>query len=261
MESAAGSESSKLTFLALRLQSPGRPVHLLLDTVAFPSHRNSLASLLCGDWFLGKYAHNYFARELLPTSPRHQQIVQELGISASSVCLSCWHNRRTAITEDEIHVICHCPEHERARRTFLDIVGPSHSLNSTQDFLALLANPGTRVAKEIGILLTRIRQTRRKRKLQWEHYSHDFLASSFAVRRAAWRMKRRPTCRHGILFSKLPATGCPCMASHTTDSDWSSACFMPALSHKLKTIVAKPFNKDEFMRLALLQHRARQLGW
>ena len=54
VSSSTESPTSKMALMALCLQSPGPPLHLALDQVALPSHRTAVASLLCGDWFLGK---------------------------------------------------------------------------------------------------------------------------------------------------------------------------------------------------------------
>ena len=62
IDTAVVSESSKLGFIALRLQSAGPPIHLALDQILVPSHRTAVASFLCADWFFGKYARNYFAK-------------------------------------------------------------------------------------------------------------------------------------------------------------------------------------------------------
>ncbi len=56
VDAAITSETSKMGVLALRLQHPGPPVHITLDGIAIPSHRAALASFLCADWFLAKFA-------------------------------------------------------------------------------------------------------------------------------------------------------------------------------------------------------------
>ncbi len=261
VEAGSSSDSSKLTFLALRLQAPGRPIHLLLDGVARPVHRAALASFLCSDWFFGKHARNYFAKNLLPALPRHLAFVNDLSLSANTVCLACWHSRRQLALEDEFHVICACPEYRKARSTFLQQVSPTFALDSSQDLLNVLSCSNPLVLNALGSFLARVRQNRRQLKLKLERYSNAVLTSSFAVKRAAWRFKGRPSCRHGVLFGTLPPDGCRCMATHSEDSDWQAARYMPALDHELKIIVAKPFLREQFVRLVTLQHRARTLGW
>ena len=47
--SSVASASSKLALLAQRLQSPGPPIHLLLDQVPLTTRRSAMMSLFCGD--------------------------------------------------------------------------------------------------------------------------------------------------------------------------------------------------------------------
>ena len=51
------------------------------------------------------------------------------------------------------------------------------------------------------------------------------------------------------------------MASESVQGDSDNARFMPSLDHELKAIVAVRFNRESFERLAVLQARARLLGW
>ena len=258
---ATASNTSKLTLLSLRLQAPGRPLHFVLDQLLHLAHRSALSSLLCCDWFFGKHAQNYFARNLLPALPRHQDAIDEAGVERSSICLACWHFRRYIVMEDEFHVLCNCPEYDKGRRALLHAIGPDLQLNTQQDVLHLLSGTMPSATQAFGVFLTRTRQVRRKLKLKLEDLSNSFEASSFAARRAAWRMRRKPACRHGVLFAQLPPGGCRCMAGSTEEADWQHARFMPALCHTLKAIIVKPFDLDDFEHLSALQSRARTLGW
>ena len=87
------------------------------------------------------------------------------------------------------------------------------------------------------------------------------LGQSFAVRRAAWRFKRKYACRHGVLCSAMPVGGCKCMDSSSTPADWANAEFMPTLSEELEIIVATKFDLESFVRLGALQAQMRQMGW
>ena len=177
------------------------------------------------------------------------------------VCLACWHLRRYIVLEDEFHVLCSCPEYDKVRRALMHALAPDFHLNTLQDVLHLLSGATPSATEAFGIFLARARQTRRKLKLKLEDFSRTLEASSFAARRAAWRMRRKPACRHGVLFTRLPASGCRCMARSSEDADWQHAKFMPALCHTLKAIIAKPFEFDDFEHLSVLQNRARSLGW
>ena len=60
----------------------------------------------------------------------------------------------------------------------------------------------------------------------------------------------------------MPENGCKCMAMSTSsESDWEHAHYMPVPSHDLKIIVAAPFQRDRFKRLAALQHMTQSWGW
>ena len=99
-------------------------------------------------------------------------------------------------------------------------------------------------------------------KIIFERLNDQVASKGFAVRRAAWKLKKRPCCRHGVLFSSLPEDGCKCMPTPSSlEADWEHAKFMPALDHDLKIIVAVPFQLDKYIKLATLQHTARNLGW
>ena len=47
----------------------------------------------------------------------------------------------------------------------------------------------------------------------------------------------------------------------TLETDREQAKFMPGLDHDLKIIVAAPFQLDNYIKLATLEHTARSLGW
>ena len=138
---------------------------------------------------------------------------------------------------------------------------PGFSLDNTQDVLRIFSGASPSVINALGVFLSRIRQIRRRLKLRLEQCNKQLESTSFHVKRAAWKWKKRPTCRHGILFSQLPPGGCQCMGLHSDPSVWKFVCYMPALSSELKILVAVPFDRDNFVHLAVLQHKARQLGW
>jgi len=259
--STTNSSHSKSLLLALRLQTPGLPLHLALDAVALPANRSALASFLCADWSMGVHACNYFARNLLPALPRHQASVQNAGVERNSVCLACWHFRRDLVIEDEFHVTCVCPEYRRERSAFLLGATLTVALNTLNDMMAIMFGSDLGTSMAFSSFLGRARQTRRHLKLRFERLSKLAETRSFATKRAAWRMKGRPSCRHSVLFLSSPPGGCKCMALHSDTSDWDLARFMPCLSHDLKMVVATAFDRDTFERLALLQSRSGQIGW
>ena len=125
VQTVAANESSKLCLLSTRLHHSGPPLHFSLASIPLPSHRQALASLLSGDWFLAVHAHNYFAKALSPKSATHMAQVQDGGAQAGTVCLSCWHFRRQVFKEIEYHVLCVCPEYSHARQQFLHSLEPN----------------------------------------------------------------------------------------------------------------------------------------
>ena len=177
------------------------------------------------------------------------------------MCLACWHFRRTVTLEDEFHVVCVCPEHQRSRLRLAAQLPDNLPLNSRLELCKLLSSSDTGILSAIGEFLVNVRQQRRKLKLTFEWLDDRVRTKSFAVKRAAWQLKRKPSCRHGVLFSHLPAGGCKCMAAASTDDDWQHARLMPALDPETKYVIAVPFARQTFRRLAEVQAQARSLGW
>ena len=171
-------------------------------------------SFFCADWALGKHAHNYFAKNLLPHTRHQLDNIQGALESTSAVCLPCWHFRRHAVLEDEFHILCACPEYSNMRQEFLLQSPDGTTLDTHTDMLQAFS--GQRLQEAMGNFLHRVRQRRRKLKLLLERYDRQFAVQSYAVRRAAWRFKRRFACRHGVLFSVLPAGGCKCMSINSS---------------------------------------------
>ena len=224
-----------------------------------PHHNDAYTSMLSGDWFLGRYAHNCFARNLLPRLPQHANIITGCIDDASTVCLACWHFRRTVFTEDEQHIVHSCPEYARARAELYHAIG--EPISNTNDALDLLCTSQEHHLRAIARFLAQARQIRRRNKCTLESLSHQVGTINFAAKRAAWRFKGKWACRHGVLFSRAPPGGCRCMAISTEPSEWQLARFMPQLDHRLKCLVATPFDLPTFVRLATLQARSRQLNW
>ena len=106
--------------------------------------------------------------------------------------MACWHLRRYIVLEDEFHVLCSCPEYDKARRALIHALAPDFHLNTLQDVLHLLSGATPSATEAFGIFLARAKQTRRKLKLKLEDFSRTLEASSFAARRAAWRIRRKP---------------------------------------------------------------------
>ena len=163
--------------------------------------------------------------------------------------------------EDEFHVLCVCPEYAKPRADLLDQLAEQFTLNSTNDLLQLISTCDAVTMRAVGSFLVRVRQTRRRLKNSFEQLNEKFNVHSFASKRVAWRLRGKASCRHGVLFAQLPASGCKCMNTDSTDMDWIHAKHMPALSASLKCIVAVRFDRHTFKRLAVLQAEARAMQW
>ena len=115
--------------------------------------------------------------------------------------------------------------------------------------------------ESISRFLARARQIRRRFKILFEKYQLQLETRSFVAKRAAWRLRGKPSCRHGVLFAHTPPNGCKCLSASTVPEDWESARLMPSLNTELKAIVTVPFNLGTFTRLGTLQAQARRYGW
>ena len=258
---ATASDTSKMSMLAFRLQQPGPPMHITLDSFALPNQRAAVASFLCADWFFGKHAKNYFARNLLPKTGPHLARIEEVGIDPRSVCLACWHHRRQVFLENEFHSVCVCPFLGKARQDLLHELPDGFALDRQTDICRLLSSGNKDFMKPVGDFFIRARQIRRKHKCIFERLNEGIATKSFACKRAAWRLRGKKSCRHVVFFTTLPSDGCKCMAQHSSDEDWQNARYMPALDPELKLIVAVPFSKTSYTRLSMLQAEARRLSW
>ncbi len=237
------------------------------DWVGPPANRSALLSLFCGDWSLGHYAANYFAKNLLPQQPEHLQRAATLGLDSSRVCLHCWHYNRNLVEEDEAHVLVDCPAHGNAREELAEALSlrvalALHTAKSSKD--KLLTILGSQCASDwiaIGRFLSKVRQARRKAKLKFERLAKDLLARSYVQRKALWRSQGKAVCRHGVFWNKPVATHCPCMSNSVDALDWLDAALMPALEHETRTLVVTPFDCQYFSRMGILQAEMRRLGW
>ena len=160
-----------------------------------------------------------WCRRPQPRLKEHERLV------AQKICLACWHHRREAFFENDYHVLCVCPEDAAARQEFMS---SGIALDQHSDMMRALQCNNKAEAERLAKFLVRTRQIRRKLKVAFEKHNETVLKNSFAAKRAAWRLKGRPCCRHGVLFTRLPDSGCKCMTMSTSsESDWEHARFMP----------------------------------
>ena len=116
---AADSPYGKTHVAAVILECGGPSLEVALGCVSFPGHAAALAGFITGEFFLGRYAGNYFAKGLLPSQNRHRGHLHALGLEASWICLHCWTHERILHLEDEAHMIFDCGLLLHQRRTLL----------------------------------------------------------------------------------------------------------------------------------------------
>ena len=262
-------QHSKTALLAKRLLSPGPALHTALDWVGPVSHRAALTSLLVGDWFLGEYSGNYFAKNLLPHSPAHLRTAGSSGIEPSRVCLHCWFTEKSMMLEDVSHTFWDCPRYWREREDFILELPPRlgellAACPAGKDrLLAVMESLDPPVWEALGKYAARIRQSRRKMRTEYEHKSAQVAKKSFDYKRTEWRRFGRKVCRHGVFFMQRPSRACPCLDhdSNLREDEWRLARMMPMIDVDLQIIVAAPFDLKSFQRLGILQAELRQKGW
>jgi hypothetical protein len=256
---------AKTAILYLKLRHQGPPLHIALDWVGSRTNRAAVAALFGGDFFLGRYAGNYFAKGLLPGRRYHSELATS-NLGPSRVCLHCWHYSRELHLEDESHVLFACPAGTRERRIFLSEVSDkcacdlARATTSQESLIAVFASQRPEDWTAFGKLIGRIRQLRRKMKDAMAKLSGTKMRVEFGAMKHAWKREGKSVCRHGVFFDMAQLDSCPCL-SVPGEADWSNAVLMPALHPTLKCIVTDTFNEFEYRRLGVLQAEARRLRW
>ena len=254
--------NAKTSLLSIRLTTPGPSMPCLLEFIGLGLHRQAVGALFSGDWFLGRYAGNYFAKDFIPNTPVQLERARECGVDPSRVCLHCWHSRREAVLEDELHALWLCPRYDDARAHFLAalLASTRAALVATQGasgrFAVMLASSFPVDWQAFAHFAHRVRQSMRLMRIEFETRVRKFMKSSFIVRKAAWRSKGRAVCRHGTFFNVAHAGfRCPCLSgAPDTSPSWQNAVLMPAIDTDLRRIVAVPFVAANRQRLRPLQH-------
>ena len=239
---------------------------MALDWVGARLHRAAICALFGGEFFLGRYAGNYYAKELIPKQRRHLVELSSLGIEPSRVCLHCWHVFRKAHLEDETHVLFHCPAYATQRRGFLSEVSAecaSKISTNDPDHTAINVVLSSQIAVDwqaLGRFLSRVRQIRRRRRLELQRIAERYKTLHFDNIRRQWKREGRYVCRHGVFFTVPPVGECPCL-SPQHEADWALAVLMPVLHDELKCIVADTFDPHQYQRLGVLQAEMRRRNW
>jgi hypothetical protein len=222
---------------------------------------------LCGDWFLAKYANNFFAKSFVPQPERVQQLATQ--VEPENVCLTCWHDLRRPIPEDETHVCMRCPLYGKARQDMLAALKPDtwETVSETPDdhdkLLVIMSSLHSSDWDAFDLFTTRIAQIRRATRKKFEQREARLLAKGFANQRRQWRASGQYVCRHGVFFAAPPNMLCACIgpASCTDKSVWWKARWMPHLDADLKAITIVPFQLNGLRRLGVIQAEMKKKGW
>ena len=184
---------AKTALLYKKLQLPGSPLRVALDWVGPRAHRAAICALYGGELFLGRYAGNYYAKELIP-SQRHQLVeLSRLGIEPSRICLHCWHFFQKAHLEDETHALLRCPAYAAQRRDFLFEVSTecSAKISAQESDLTriniLVASQNALGWQSLGRFLARIRQIRRKMRIEFSRIAQTLAKLSFETIWCEWK--------------------------------------------------------------------------
>ena len=256
----------KLQLVASTLHHQTYTLSTAMTYIDIPGHRAAVSAFVAGDFFLGRYAGNYFAKKLLPTNPRYASRLAAAELDGSRICLHCWSTSRSLFLEDEAHVLVECPlyrlQREDLQRELAESTrAPYKTKESKKEILALLLNTDRQQDwKGLGKFLARVRQLRRKMRRNMQHRCADYESRCFDSVKAHWKREGRHVCRHGVFFGAGFRAPCPCLSPAST-ADWSTAILMPALDTNLKCIVTDSFDRSEFMRLGLLQAELRRRQW
>ena len=256
----------KTAALLMKAQLPGPPLHVVLDWTGPPAHRAAISALFAGDLFLGRYAGNYFAKSLLPTSATHLSQIVRRGLEPSRVCLFCWLNFRIAHLDDETHILLNCPAYASPRRDFIMEVAAQLStylLGNAQDgskFKAVIASHCPQDWKALGRFIARLRQSRRQLRTTMTSKDKRYVQQAFHNQREAWRKSGKHVCRHGVFFNTCHRIECPCLAV-PSEAGWTPAVLMPTISDEFKSIVIDTFDRHDFRRLGQLQAELKRRNW
>ena len=113
----------------------------------------------------------------------------------------------------------------------------------------------------MGRYTARLRQSRRRMRLDFQIRTSKLKSNGFHARKAAWISSGHTVCRHGTFFETLAAGfQCPCMSVPPGQGDrWSTAKYMPEIDADLMKLVVKPFNATTWRKLRPLQNQLRAI--
>ena len=203
------------------------------------SQTAAVTAFFSGDFFLGRYCGNYFARPLLPTSRKHKEEVVVLGIEANRLCLHCWHESRNFHLEDEAHVIAMCPLYSAQRGDLeKEITSELATLwcaatTAEAKLQALFSSRNAKDWRATGRFLARVRQIRRSMKVRMQKRCEIRARNNYTTLLRQWRREGKYVCPHGVFFDTLIPIECPCLRA-PSNADWRRAILMPCPGHGLE---------------------------
>jgi len=262
--STFGRHAAKLQLMALKCTSPGPPLDIILNWIALPTHRAALSALFCGDFFLARYAANYFANGLVPQNASLQRELASVGLEADRVCLHCWKVHNKVSLEDEAHVLLDCTCYSQCRSTFVACLDETNQAllcglaPSIEKLVAIFGSHEAAVWQSFASFCSRIRQLRRSLRADFQQKQRFIEKNSFHSRRKEWMQQGRFVCRHGVFWKKHTGTMCKCMAA---DADWKGAAYMPFLDMETKAVVVKPFQEASLRRIGQIRAELRRRQW
>ena len=253
---------AKTAVLYEKLCNPGPPLHTALDWVGPRCHRAAIAGFFAGEFFLGRYAGNFFAKPLLPTGRRHLSELAAADLQPSRVCLHCWHLHRQSHLEDERHVLFICPAYAGPRNDFLSEASAELTieLSDSPQPAAMFKSHNHLDWAALGRYLARIRQIRRRIKIEMQRRCEMRARLDIAVMRRQWKREGKSICRHGVFFATPHISTCPCLQP-PLEADWSTARMMPVPHEDLKCITVDTFEQWSFRRLGVIQAELRRRRW
>jgi hypothetical protein len=259
-------QHTKTALLEHSFSASAPSLSLALDWAGPASHVAALAALFSGDFFLARYAGNFFAKSLIPSSKRIKAILAERGIQPSRICMTCWWQHSQLHLEDEAHLIFHCPLYAGQRRDLFLEFSAQHSARiqseskDSDKLSSIFSSMAPTDWAALARFLARARQLRRKMKLQMHKQTLLRESCCFTEQRSRWRAHGKFVCRHGVFFDSISKVACPCLEVKS-NAIWIDAVKMPAMDFDLKCLIAVPFDECNFQRLSILQAECRKFNW
>ena len=266
LEKSMASPFSKVTMTSEVLQTAGPTLSTILAWIEDPGHASAVTSFFAGDFFLGRYSGNYYAKQLLPTRSNQRTRLVALKLKTSRICMHCWQSDRLLYLEDEAHMIAGCPLYHRQRLDLrydvsdqtskvFEAASPNNEVLTT-----LMSSRSCQDWQALGKFLARARQLRRKMRTSMQKRCIEYKRRSFEACKTQWRKQGKYICRHGVFFEAQSYAACACM-DPPAEADWSSAVLMPAIDNELKCITVDTFDAHKYQRLGQLQAEIRRRKW